>query len=926
MADMGQFQWRLGDDSVWWSPELCDLYGVPGNAAPKTLEEAFAYIHPDDRMRLRDFAARARESQAVAETQFRIQRPDGGVRSITTRGWLQTPAGGDAIIEGVQRDVTSLTEARRRLQLADAQYRFLFEHAPMAMWVLDRDSHQLLAGNEEMARQYGYEPGETREAPSLAMLDFSPIDAQQTAREARSQLAGNKQGGIWTYRRHDGTQLRAALFSQDIDFDGRAAQLIAAQDMTDRERNRNLLQLVADATSDAIYEWDMQRDAVWISDSFFRVFNYERPTFAPTFESWKSRILDRDARQVEASLEAAATGDAKGWECEYAFRRGDGSYATVLHRGFFLRDADGRALRMVGGLIDLTETRQVAADLRLLRRAVESTNTGIVITEAPDNGQPIVYVNSGFEAITGYAAEDVLGLNFRFLQGEESDQPGVAAIRNAIAEGKELRVTLKNFRKDGEVFWSDFHLSPLHDDSGKLTHYMGVITDVTERHRYEEQLAHRATHDDLTGIANRQLVIDLLGHAINSARRRGGTVTVLFIDLDNFKLVNDTMGHAAGDAVLRSIAERLAALTRGTDTAGRFGGDEFILILEDEESQSNVAQVIERVARTLSAPIDIEGVSHSLTLSIGHCRYPQDGGTADALLRHADIAMYHAKRGGRNRAVAYSHAFDESGSTRLQLVPRLREALDNKEFVLAFQPLFLASGQPAALEALVRWNHPEKGELLPSEFIDVCEAGGLIEELERSVLAAVADYHHLLVTAGLGHIRIAVNISPSHFVHDLYADVESVVKAFNLPSGALELELTESVLMESPERTVETMARLAALGVSSTVDDFGTGYSSLAYLKRLPIVRVKIDRSFVRDLRSDLDDRSICESIISLAKSMNLRTVAEGVETDFQLDWLKGHGVDEFQGYLLGRPAPFEQILAELAHSGFGPGKAAPAM
>jgi diguanylate cyclase (GGDEF)-like protein/PAS domain S-box-containing protein len=913
MAGMGQWEWRLSDDGVWWSPEMCALYGVPASAAPTTLEGAFGYIHPDDEGRLRDFAAAMHQGRSVVETPFRIRRPNGEVRCVVARGERVTLANGEAVIQGVQQDVTELTHARRRLQLAEAQYRFLFEHTPLSMWVFDQETRQLLAVNDVTAEQYGYARDLGDRTPSLTMLDFIPAEAQPVVPEPWLRGDRPPQGEIWTHHRKDGTTLRAAIFSQDIEFDGRAARLVAAQDVTEQERNQQLFQLVARATSDAIYEWDMVRNALWISDSFFAAFGYERPKFPPTIGSWKARIHSGDVQRVVASLTDAAAGKAEGWDSEYSFQRGDGTYASVLHRGFFLRGADGRALRMVGGLIDLTEKRQVAADLRLLRRAVESTNTGIVITEASNGGQPIVYVNSGFEAITGYSSEEVLGRNCRFLQGDERDQPGVAAIRNAIAEASELRVTLKNFRKDGELFWNDLHLSPLHDDAGALSHYMGVMTDVTERHRYEEQLAYRATHDDLTGIPNRQLVIDRLSHAIHSARRRNGTVTVLFIDLDNFKLVNDTMGHASGDAVLRIVADRLAGLVRGGDTAGRFGGDEFVLILEDPESQANVGQVIERVARTLSAPMDIDGASHTLTMSIGHCSYPQDGGTADALLLHADIAMYHAKRRGRNRAVAYSHEFDERESTRLQLIARLREALANKEFVLAFQPLFLPSGQPVALEALVRWNHPEKGELLPGYFIGVCEESGLIVELERSVLAAAAEYHHLLAKAGLGHIRIAVNVSSSHFIHDLYADVENVVNSFHLPNGSLELELTESVIMESPETAIDTMTRLAGLGVSSTVDDFGTGYSSLAYLKRLPIVRVKIDRAFVRDLRSDLGDRSICESIISLARSMDLRTVAEGVETEFQFNWLKEHGVDEFQGYLLGRPAPFDEVVAELA-------------
>jgi len=909
-AQMGQWEWQLGDDRLWWSPELCELYGVQPPQSPATMREALALVHPDDHRRWDELAAQARSGGSVPPIQFRIKRPDGCVRMLAADATAVVPAEGDVVIHGVQRDVTELTDARRRLQLAEAQYRFLFEHSPMSMWVFDRDTQQLLAVNEEVVRQHGYEPENGGSAP-LSMQDFSR--SEEAGLQEALRHAASTQGGAWTYERSDGTTVQAALYSQELEFDGRPATLVAMQDTTEQQRTDNLYQLVAAATSDGIYEWDLTRNALWLSDSFFTAFGYDRTLQAPTIGLWKSRIHPDDVSRVMASLAAAANGNTEEWEAEYALQRGDGSFSNVLHRGFFLRDRAGRASRMVGGLIDLTESRRVAADLRLLRRAVESARTGIVITEVGEQRQPIVYVNSGFEAITGYSAEEVIGRGWRFLQGDERDQAAVAAIRNAISEEKELRVTLRNLRKGGQVFWADVHLSPLRNPNGELTHYLSIITDVTDRHHYEEQLAYRATHDDLTGLPNRQLVIDRLGHAIASARRRNGTVTVLFVDIDNFKIINDTMGHATGDAVLTTMADRIAGMIRGTDTAGRFGGDEFVLVLEEQESPRDVEQVIERVVRALRAPLDIGGTSHVLTVSIGYCSYPEDGGTADALLLHADIAMYHAKRRGRNRAVAYSTDLYESDSTQLQLIARLRQALHRDEFSLVFQPLFLPSGKAVALEALIRWDHPEKGRLPPAYFIGACEESGLILELERSVLASAAKYHDRLAAAGLGEIRIAVNVSSSHFVHDLYSDVETVVNQFGLPPGSLELELTESVIMENPESAIATMTRLAALGVSTTVDDFGTGYSSLAYLKRLPVARVKIDRAFVRDLSSDLSDRSICESIISLARSMDLRTVAEGVETDFQLGWLKDHGVDEFQGFLLGRPVPFDEVLELLS-------------
>jgi EAL domain-containing protein (putative c-di-GMP-specific phosphodiesterase class I) len=312
----------------------------------------------------------------------------------------------------------------------------------------------------------------------------------------------------------------------------------------------------------------------------------------------------------------------------------------------------------------------------------------------------------------------------------------------------------------------------------------------------------------------------------------------------------------------------------------------------------------------------VGGISHTLTPSIGWCRYPEAGNDAETLLMRADVAMYQAKRGGRNRAVAYRAEFDEHVSHRLHLLGELREALRLEQFVLEFQPLFDQGGGAVGMEALVRWQHPQRGLLAPAEFIGVCEESGLIVELGRWVLREAARHHRLLADAGLGRLRIAVNVSAAQFGHDLATDVEAALRQHPMPAGTLELEITESLIMHNFDRTIEVMRGLAALGVSFAVDDFGTGHSSLAYLKRLPIDRLKIDRSFVQDLAIDPDDATICASVINLAHSLHLTTVAEGVETQAQLDWLRARGCDELQGFLLGRPQPFESLLPVLLGHG----------
>ncbi len=573
------------------------------------------------------------------------------------------------------------------------------------------------------------------------------------------------------------------------------------------------------------------------------------------------------------------------------------------------RDAHGRASGGGGGILDRSERSRSEAESSLLHRALKAIRNGVIITDALQADNPIVYVNPAFEQITGYTPDEVLGRNCRFLSGQDREQIALGAIREAVREQREVRVLLQNFRKDGTAFINDLQVAPVRDRTGAVTHFVGLQNDVTERQRYEEVLAYRATHDELTGLPNRQLLLDHLQQSLLTAKSDGREIAVVFIDLDDFKLVNDSLGHSAGDDVLRAAARRLQGVMQGGNWVGRFGSDEFVLVLTEQADEASVEKLIERLSIELTHPIEIAGVALTLTPSIGYCRYPHAGSDAEALLMRADMAMYQAKEQGRNRAVAYRPEFDIEVSQRLKLVSQLREALRREEFVLAFQPLFGLDDRPLALEALVRWEHPERGLLLPDQFIAVCEESGLIVELGRRVLHEAARHYRLLAAAGLGHLRIAVNISAAQLAQDLHADIADVMTRFALPRDVLELELTESVVMARPEHAIHSMELIVALGVSISVDDFGTGYSSLAYLKRLPIDRLKIDRSFVRDLGVDQDDALICSAIIALAHSLGLTTVAEGVETTQQHDWLRAHGCDEVQGYLLGRPQPFETLL-----------------
>jgi diguanylate cyclase (GGDEF)-like protein/PAS domain S-box-containing protein len=912
IASLGDWLWNLETGEVFWSPEVFTICGVPFRDGPLRIEEIPALMHPDDRERMLGYLGRARTEGRLDETQYRIVRPsDGAVRTLYARAEWADRTPGRRMLRGIQQDITELAQARARLGEAERQYRFLFEHNPLPMWVYDRGTLEFIAVNDAMLTSYGYSREELLRGTTLDIRP--PEDAQALRATANGDPEARPQGSVWTHLRKDGSRLRAEVHACEISFEGRSAWLVLALDVTERERSEQRFQLIARATSDAIWDWDIPSQRTWRSENAYALFGYTAEEMGSTPNAIDTVLHPDDRVRIRASIDTALASDRDEWEESYRLLHRDGSYVEVLDRGLILRDAEGRALRMIGGMLDVTQRNRDVMDLRLLRRAVESADNGIVIADARQPDLPAVYANRAFERMTGYGADEVIGSSFHLLsEAVESEPFEVVALRRAIAEQREIRVLLRDRRKDGQMFWNDFYLAPVRDEAGTLTHFVSIQSDVSERQRAQEQLAFRATHDELTGLPNRQLLVDRLQQALINAERHGRSIVVLFVDLDDFKLINDSLGHTAGDETLRMVAQRLSEAVAESDTVARFGGDEFVILLSEHTDEASVEQAIAGVNAALSRPFDIAGSTHYIGASIGWCRSPEAGTVAEALLMRADLAMYKAKQGGRNRATAYQPSFDSQVSARLHMVSELRSALERGEFVLAFQPLFDIDGAPVALEALVRWQHPERGLLPPGQFIGVCEESGLIVPLGRWVLDEAMRHHALLAAAGLGRLRIAVNISSLHFQQDLYADVETAMRAHGVPRGVLELELTESVIMGNPEAAIDVMRRLDGIGVAISVDDFGTGYSSLSYLKRLPIDRLKIDRSFVRDLGRNDDDEAICNSIIRLAHSLGLHTVAEGVETQAQLDWLHARGCDEVQGFLLAQPLPFAQALAGL--------------
>ena len=600
--------------------------------------------------------------------------------------------------------------------------------------------------------------------------------------------------------------------------------------------------------------------------------------------------------------EETAIESLRGGANDYVLKTNLPRLPTAVRRA--LKDAAERAV--------LRETEEA---LRLRDRAVEASVNAVMIVSAADPEMPLVYVNRAFERTTGYGREEVIGRNCRFLQGADRDQPELEKIRRAIAEQHDAQALLRNYRKDGSLFWNMLYVTPVHDPrSGAVTHFVGVQYDITEIKRYQDELEHQANHDALTGLANRNLLRDRLQQSLALAHRYERPFSLAFIDLDNFKLVNDSLGHDIGDRLLKIAGERLVSCVREGDTVARLGGDEFVLLITEQDRDDSVYRIVQRVMAEISQPFVIDQREFKVTCSVGIANFPRDGEDADTLLRNADTAMYRAKDLGRNTFQLYSSEMNANFGERLTLETDLWNALERDEFVLHYQPkVDLKTGRIIGMEALLRWQHPVNGMIPPGKFIPVAEESSLIVQIGKWVLREACRQNQAWQDDGLRYVPIAVNISARQ-LHDkdLIETVRTTLESTRLRAEYLEIELTESAVMLNTDQTINTMSVLRGMDVRISLDDFGTGYSSLSYLKRFPVTGLKIDQSFVRDIAYDPDDAAIVRAIVAVAQELMLDVTAEGVETVEQLEFLKAHGCGEAQGYYFARPAPASEIRALL--------------
>jgi diguanylate cyclase (GGDEF)-like protein/PAS domain S-box-containing protein len=560
------------------------------------------------------------------------------------------------------------------------------------------------------------------------------------------------------------------------------------------------------------------------------------------------------------------------------------------------------------------ETQRRTAEIALLEkeRALSTllgNIPGMAYRCRNDKLRTLEYASEGCRQLSGYAAADLIDsrkVPFLHLVHPEDRERVRNELRDRLARSDHLMMEYRIVCEDASVKWVSEKAQAVRDAAGKIIALEGILDDITERKRSEERLSFLAQYDALTGLPNRALFYDRLRQAIGRARREHEMIGLMFLDLDRFKQINDTLGHAAGDRVLKVVAERLKRFLREVDTIARLGGDEFTVVIEGVTAAEQLAAIADKIRSAMAEPVDLDGREMSISSSIGIALYPRDAQDIDQLVKSADIAMYHAKRrGGRQQAQFYEPGLAAPASEYLELEAKLRRAIEQQELVLHYQPVIdMASGRICGMEALVRWQS-QQGLIAPANFIAAAEHSGLILDIGAWVLREACTQARKWQREGLPALRLAVNLSPLQLrQQNLFASVSEILRESGLAAQHLELEITENTVMERSPDSMTTLTRLEQLGVRLSVDDFGTGYSSLAYLKQFPVHVLKVDRAFVRDICTDSDDAAIVSAMIAMAKSLGLRIIAEGVETREQLDFLRTAGCDAYQGYYFSVPLP----------------------
>ena len=816
------------------------------------------------------------------------------------------------LVVGIARDLTERAAAEQALLASEQRLVQIFETNQAVKLIVDPAEGKIVQANLAASRYYGYTHEQLLGMPisNINTMDRSAI------KQAMSQAKDERRLRFQFKHRLASGEIRdVEVFSGPLQTENKTLLYSIVHDITDHVRAENALRaseerldLATRAADLGLWDWNIATDEVSYSQRWASMLGYSLTDIEPHFGTWKKLVHHDDLPLAIHIVKNHLAGESSMFELTLRMRHRNGGWRWILSRGRVVeRDAEGKPLRAAGTHMDVTEKRHAQEKLRVVATVFESSNEGIVITDPQTR---IIEVNAAFSQITGYIAEEVIGQTPQLLKSGRHDEFFYQDMWRQLEVTGRWRGEVWNRRKNGEVYPEWLSISSVLDNDGQLKYYVAVFSDITERHRDRQEIEYLAHHDALTDLPNRLLFNARLEHAIGHAQRIKSQLAVMCIDLDHFKTINDSLGHALGDDVLRNVAKRVMQIMRAEDTVARIGGDEFIILLEDA-TPGGACEVADKLIAALKVPIDLDNDPLYLSLSLGISMYPRDGVDVDTLVKNADAAMYKAKASGRDNYQFYTPDLTDDALEQVFLQNHLRRAIEKQEFRIYYQPqVDLYSGRTTGVEALLRWQHPTKGLIPPVRFVSLLEEQGLMRQVGPWVLRQACKDYVSWQEQGIAPDILAVNLSGIQINSPGAVDIiDEILRETGMPPEKLELEVTETFVMDDPESNINTLHRLRTLGIRLAIDDFGTGYSSLAYLKRLPINKLKIDRSFIKDVPGNTDDEAITRAVIGLGKILNLDTIAEGIERDECVKFLIDEGCYAGQGYLWSKPLPEELLL-----------------
>ena len=799
-------------------------------------------------------------------------------------------------------------ESERKLRCTEARLDLLLNTLPHG--ILECDSQGIITySNSAYHALMGLEPDEITSRPVWEMyastddqievqqyfkylLEEQPLPTPYTAKHYKSDGQNLLLTVVWDYQRDNTGQLTGLIsVISDITKQSQSEQI---------SLNRAIeMEQVFEAMPIAMVYADVSRRIQRVNPAFTAMFGYELREVINKETSVLYSSFDDFLEQGVQRFNSDGKGSKESYQIHYQRKNGEVFFGKTV--GTTVRDNNAQVVGMLGLIEDITEYKKAEEYRRLSAQVIDNTSEGVMITDAEGT---IVEVNNSFLTITGYTQDEVIGKNPRVLSSGYHDHSFYRKMWSSLQHTGQWKGEIWNRRKDGSIFPELQHVNAVKDEKSTITHFVSIFSDISKDKKTQEEIDYLAHYDPITKLPNRLMLNARLEQAISRARISDKHVGVIFIGIDRFKYINDSFGYHLGDDVLKRIAERLQASLGDNYFAARIGGDEYVLLAEDLKEVEQISLVVQKAFEVFKKPIGISEREVQLSASLGVCVYPNDGEEKSLLLRNADSAMYQAKKEGRNTYRFYTPELTENAMGQIVLENHLRTAIQRNELQLYFQPqVALETQVVVGYEALLRWFSPELGRVPPDKFIPIAEEFGLILTIGEWVLEKACNQAKAWVNAGYEFGRIAVNVAGLQIEQGNLVDmVKRILNENELPAKYLELEITESFIMEHADKTIEQLQELKALGVCIAIDDFGTGYSSLSYLKQLPVDKLKIDRSFVTDLPNDANSNAIAHAIVALAKSMGLTVIAEGVETSEQSMYLMDIGCQQVQGYLYGRP------------------------